>query len=536
MKVLLITGKLAEPLIRKIISETKAPHSFDLLVLPLAVAAFLHPKYVSSQLKLRGPLEDYNLILLPGMTAGDAAIVTESTGIPTFKGTRHAADLPLLLDDIFDAESRLSTTQPADLAFAEQLTKKAEQDLDKGYQRPKGKLLEGVLIIGKGENSFAIGRRLPLRIIAEITDAPLRQEDEIIRLANYFVNSGADVIDIGMVASAPKPSTAKAIAKLIHKHIPVPVSIDSLNAQEIIGGIEGGAQLVLSLDQDNMMDIPKKYRKRATFAVIPAAQDSVELPKTLDERIQLLEDNLTNARGLGYRSLIADPLCDPLITPGLSQAIRAYAEFHQRQPNIPMLMGIGNITELLDADSPGANAVLAGLAAELGVSLLLTTEVSSKTKGSVEEVYHAARMMYLARRRRAHPKDLGIDLLRLKSKRFPELPFEPIPDAEYPIYDVTSERLTHPPDAQGYFTFHIDRRQHQIIVRHYPAGSTENPTIELKGNTAQQLIDAIITRELVSQLDHAAYIGRELAKAELALTTGRPYIQEAALFHKLKLE
>ena len=42
MKVLLITGKLAEPLIRKIISETKAPHSFDLLVLPLAVAAFLH--------------------------------------------------------------------------------------------------------------------------------------------------------------------------------------------------------------------------------------------------------------------------------------------------------------------------------------------------------------------------------------------------------------------------------------------------------------------------------------------------------------
>ena len=96
--------------------------------------------------------------------------------------------------------------------------------------------------------------------------------------------------------------------------------------------------------------------------------------------------------------------------------------------------------------------------------------------------------------------------------------------------DISNEGMVHRIDATGYFTFHLDRHQHQIVARHYAAGSTDVPTIELRGLTAQQLIDAILTRELVSQLDHAAYIGRELAKAELALITGRPFIQEAPLF------
>lgn len=530
MKVLLVTGKLAEPLLRQILEETTAPHEFDLMVMPLTVAAFLHPRYVAAQIKLKGSLEQYNLILLPGMVSGDTTLVTESTGIPTFKGTRHAADLPVLLDNLFDAESKLSTTQPADIVFAEQLVTKAERDLTKGAQRPKGKLLEGMLAIGKGSKSFVIGRRLPMRIVAEITDAPLRTEEELINLATHFEKSGANVIDVGMVAGAPDPAAAKSIVKILHNHSQVPISIDSVNASEIVGGIEGGARLVLSLDQDNMMDIPKKYRNRAAFAVIPATQEHAELPKTLDERVQLLEDNLSNAKGLGFKQLIADPLCDPLITPGLSTAILAYAEFHKRQPHVPMLMGTGNITELLDADSPGVNAVLAGLAAELGVSLLLTTEVSPKTKGAVWELNRAAQMMYLARRRRAHPKDLGVDLLLLKSKRFPELPFESGTGNQYPVYEVREEEIVHRLDASGFFTFHIDRNQSQIIVRHYLLGSSDIPTIELRGTSAHHLIVAILKRELVSQLDHAAYVGRELAQAELALITGRPYIQEMPLF------
>ncbi|MFX0169732.1 MAG: dihydropteroate synthase-like protein [Candidatus Hodarchaeota archaeon] len=530
MKVLLVTGKLAEPLVRNALAQTKSSHSIDVIVLPLAVAAFLHPKYVSAQIRLRGQLEKTDLILLPGMISGDTSIVTKATGIPTFKGTQHAADLPLLLESLSEKLSQLSTTQPADIALAEEVKKKARRDLAQAERPPKGQLPRTVLKIGKGKRSILVGPRRPMRVIAEITDAPLRPRDELKRLARHFVASGAHIIDVGMIAEAPNPKAAREIVSILQKEVSVMISIDTLHTEEILAGLEGGADLVLSLDQDNMLDIPKTKRSHPTFTVIPATRESGDLPKSLDERLELLFDNISNARSLGFKKLIADPLCDPLISPGLTRALQAYREFHLREPTVPMLMGVGNVTELIDADSPGVNALLAGIAVELGVSLVLTTEVSPKTHGAVWELYRASQMMYLARRRRAPPKDLGLDLLLLKSKQFPESTLKLFVDAEYPRESITEVRAPHKMDPQGYFTFHVNREQNSLVARHYTTDDRETPSLELSGATAQQLIEGIITRKLVSQLDHAAYIGRELTKAELALITGRPYIQEAPLF------
>ncbi|MFX1405027.1 MAG: DUF4346 domain-containing protein, partial [Promethearchaeota archaeon] len=151
---------------------------------------------------------------------------------------------------------------------------------------------------------------------------------------------------------------------------------------------------------------------------------------------------------------------------------------------------------------------------------------------SVWESHRAAQMMHLARRRRAHPKDIGLDLLLLKPKRFPEQPFERDEGVDYPIINVTQEAATIRLDRAGFFTFHVDRKRYLLIARHYTSETRETPSLELEGVNAEQLINAILTRKLVTQFDHAAYIGRELTRAELALITGRPYIQEAPLFSK----
>ncbi|MEM3426463.1 MAG: DUF4346 domain-containing protein, partial [Thermoproteota archaeon] len=39
----------------------------------------------------------------------------------------------------------------------------------------------------------------------------------------------------------------------------------------------------------------------------------------------------------------------------------------------------------------------------------------------------------------------------------------------------------------------------------------------------------ILNENLVSRLDHAAYLGKELTRAEIALREGKPYVQDKAL-------
>jgi dihydropteroate synthase len=53
----------------------------------------------------------------------------------------------------------------------------------------------------------------------------------------------------------------------------------------------------------------------------------------------------------------------------------------------------------------------------------------------------------------------------------------------------------------------------------------KNATLTLAGDNAESLYKTIIKTGLVSRLDHAAYLGKELVKAELALNLGMQYSQ-----------
>ena len=65
-----------------------------------------------------------------------------------------------------------------------------------------------------------------------------------------------------------------------------------------------------------------------------------------------------------------------------------------------------------------------------------------------------------------------------------------------------------------------------MLVEHFT-----NPGVlecVLEGRSPAALYATIIERNLISRLDHAAYLGRELARAERALDTGEPYVQDGA--------
>ncbi|MCB2183046.1 MAG: DUF4346 domain-containing protein [Desulfobulbaceae bacterium] len=82
-------------------------------------------------------------------------------------------------------------------------------------------------------------------------------------------------------------------------------------------------------------------------------------------------------------------------------------------------------------------------------------------------------------------------------------------------------------DPNGYFII-IPRPGGDILlhVEHYQNNGKLKNVIE--GNDASSICSTIIDMGLVSQLDHAAYLGRELARAERAAQLSKPYVQDQA--------
>jgi dihydropteroate synthase-like protein len=521
VKVLLITGLLAKDMVthyaQKSITET------GVLALKVPVAALLNPKYVAKETEKLN-LHGFDMILVPGLIRGDVSVIEDTARIPTFKGPKYAADLPTVLDVL--GRVQLSKVTPACDLLKDELQRKALQEMDI-IKKNQDALLKnsGNVLIG----GLAIGKDFPMRVMAEIIDAPLLSDDELQKMARHYVELGAEIIDVGMVASESRPSDAKRAVEAVKSVVNMPVSIDTLDPAEARGAISAGADIVLSVDAGTVEDMAPLASKVAVV-VIPTNHREGYFPKKAEERVSLLEENIRKARKLGITRIMGDLILDSVNMPGTVESLVAFHEFANRNPDVPLLFGVGNITELMDADSVGINALLAGIACETGVSVLLTTEKSDKAIGSVKELAIASKMMFLAKKRGSVPKDLGLDLLILKDKRIREESYNIKIEAETQI--ATATEKPKPPlfDPKGCFKIMLDRADNVIVALRFSTPKLDKPTVIIKGKTAEEIYTKIVEMDLVTRLDHAAYLGSELTKAEIALKTGKGYIQDNPLF------
>ncbi len=117
----------------------------------------------------------------------------------------------------------------------------------------------------------------------------------------------------------------------------------------------------------------------------------------------------------------------------------------------------------------------------------------------------------------------------LKDKRNREEPYDEAFEKNVQVIAAEKPCLAEL-DPKGSFTILLDRVNGCIVALHYASAKMEKPDRIIKGKTADGLYGKIVELGLVSRLDHAAYLGAELAKAEVALRTGKEYIQDAALF------
>lgn len=79
-------------------------------------------------------------------------------------------------------------------------------------------------------------------------------------------------------------------------------------------------------------------------------------------------------------------------------------------------------------------------------------------------------------------------------------------------------------DRAGYFVIIPQHRREIIVVEHY---SYDNRLLRvIEGKDARSIYWTIIKNGWVTQLSHAAYLGKELMKAELSIKLGFRYVQD----------
>ncbi len=87
-------------------------------------------------------------------------------------------------------------------------------------------------------------------------------------------------------------------------------------------------------------------------------------------------------------------------------------------------------------------------------------------------------------------------------------------------------------DPKGYFLIRINKEEKRIEVAYVKNDHKIKKVFY--GDNAMDLYHTIKRHELITRMEHAAYLGKELYKAELALQYNLEYIQEEPL--KLPLE
>jgi dihydropteroate synthase-like protein len=266
------------------------------------------------------------------------------------------------------------------------------------------------------------------------------------------------------------------------------VSVDSFNTGELSRATRAGADYLLSLSEATI-DIVDEG-PAVPILVSAGAADMESLDRAIDGMF-----------GKG-RPYFADPILDP-IHYGFAESIARYVDLRRRRPDAPILMGIGNVTELTDADTTGINALLMGLVSELHIGAVLAVQVSPHYRTAIREFDRARREYFAAREARALPKGFGGGLMALRDRR----PYATTPEEIAALAAEVSDpnyRIEVADDG-----IHIYNRDGHHI--------SDDPF---------KLFPKIDARQDVG---HAFYLGVETARAEIAFRLGKRYAQDESL-------
>jgi len=325
-----------------------------------------------------------------------------------------------------------------------------------------------------------------VQIFAEIVDAPTMPVADIVKRAQTYKEDGANIIDLGCLPSTPFPHLTESVQAL--KAEGFKVSVDSLTPDDLVTGGKAGADFLLSLSEKTLWVLDKVDSTPILIGNTPSNA------RSLYRAIELLLKQ--------GRKFIADSILDPIHF-GFTESILRYRNLRKNFPEIEIIMGIGNLTELTHVDSAGTNALLLGIISELEIRHVLATEVSEHCRYAVREADLARRIMYASRIDSIPPKGYDNGLMALHERK-------PFP---YSIEEVKefAEEIKDP-------NFRIQVTEEGVHTYNRDGMHTSTDPYEIYPNL-----------NVEDDGGHAFYLGIEHARAQIAWQLGKRYEQDEEL-------
>lgn len=325
-----------------------------------------------------------------------------------------------------------------------------------------------------------------VKIFAEITDAAILTVEQAMQRAYYYQANGADVIDVGCLPSTDFPHLEELIGEL--KYQGFQVSLDSLNNDDLLRGGKAGADYLLSLHESSLWIADEVA---ATPILIPEKHEDLD---SLNRAIVGMQAK--------NRPFIVDPILDPIHF-GFTESIVRYHTVRQQHPDVEIMLGVGNITELTHADTMGMNALLLGICSELNINHILATEVSQHASRAIKEADMARRIMYAAKQQNTLPKHINPSLIALHETA-------PFPYTQAEIQDWANE-VKDP-------SFRIQTSTDGIHIYNRDGFHTATDPFQLYPHLNVQ-----------TDGSHAFYLGVELGRAQIAWQLGKRFTQDQEL-------